>query len=503
MAVRCTVEEFGAVGDGAFNNTSALQRAIDACAEAGGGVVEIPAGVYRSGTIRLKSNVVLELLPGAEIRAVESLDAFPAAEPSVVGNFNFFLRHALIFADGADNVGIRGHGTINAMGACEAFRQTTWQVPDRYMNRPSAIRLVDCRNVRIQNVQIRDSAFWTLHLMACTDIVVHGINLVSRSPNYNNDGIDVDSCEDVRISDCFIDSEDDAISIKGTTARPCRRVMVNNCILSSHCNAVRVGAENFAAFEDIHFANCHIHNSGAGITFQNIDGYPMRRISFRGITMNGVALPMHLITNRKTYPVGVPDDEYPIPHGQRPAAIEDVVFDGIDGVNIGTYRGVGPVNTPCERTLLVPSTFSGHPDAPLARLTFRNVCLRYGGGGTEEDARERPCNINDRPNAGGKPYPVYGLLVRHARDVTIDNVRLEVGAADERPAVGLEFVRTLELHRLRVQRTGGPELVGLHHVEHETIANCSALVDDDALKPICLDEGGVFVMMAPFTSDER
>jgi len=489
-----TITDFGAEIGASIDNTIKIQAVIDTCSERGGGVVLVPPGVYLTGTLFLRDNVILELSPGAELRAVESLEAFPPHEPSVVGNFNFFLRHALIVADGVRSIGIRGSGTLNVRGAAEAFKQTTWKIPDRYQNRPSAIRFIDCENVRVRDIQIQDAAFWTFHLMACRDVVVQGITLASRSPNYNCDGLDIDSCEDVRVSDCRINSQDDAISIKGTTARPCRRIMINNCILSSDCNAIRVGAENFNSFEDIHFSNLHIHDSQLGITFQNIDGYPMRRISFANISMRRISIPIHIITNRKTYPVGVPEEDYPIPHGEGPASIEGLVFDNIHGDEIGHYEGCAPINKMRTITRRYPMMFSGHPQAPIKGLYLRNITMSFIGGGEDKDRKYQPENLNDRPNPKDTAFPVYGLLLRHVRRATIDNVELTFVDGDARPAVGLEYVEQARLSRLLLEAPASGEAVGTF--------DCREVVVEDSY---LLSSEGTFIPWAssPTALDER
>lgn len=479
--------ELGAVGDGATDSTMALQRAIDRCGEAGGGVVRIPAGIFRTGTLWLRSGVCLDLDAGAELRAIESLDAFPAHEPPVGGNYLCFMRHALIYAEKAVGIGLRGQGTINGMGGAPAFARRTDQLPGRYMNRPSVIRFVDCRNVRIENVQIRDSAQWTMHLMACSDVVIHGITLRSRSPNYNNDGIDVDSCEDVRISDCFIDSEDDAISIKATTARPCRRVMVTNCILSTHCNAIRVGCENFGTFEDLYFSNLHVYDSQVGIAMQNTDGHPMRRIAFNNLSLQRVAFPIHVITNRNTYPCGLPIERYPAPMGPAPAAIEDVRFEGVTGREIGCYEGMGTLNQFVRMTCRVPCLFSGHPDAPLRNLTLRNMDLEFIGGGSNEEVAARPERINDFTNVRAIHFPAYGMFLRHVRDALVSDVRLRVKAEDRRPAVLVEHSADVDFDRLVAQRSAASRVVRWHDAGQPHCAECQAIERDGRRVP--MEEG--------------
>ena len=436
------LSEFGGVGDDTFDNTPILQSLIDRCYSNGGGTICIPAGRFRSGTVVLKDNVGLYLEAGAELRAVEDMGAFPILEPTMSANYKMFFRHALIYAESAHNISIDGAGTLDGRGDSAVFARKSAVAPERYMHRPALVRLVDSSRVRIKNISIRDAASWSVHLMHCQDVHVHGITLHSRGPNYNNDGIDIDSCEAVRVSDCTIDSEDDAISIKATSANPCRRVLVSNCTLSSNCNAVRVGAENFGGFEDIRLSNCTIHDSAVGIAFQNIDGYPMRGIAFNGFTLRGVGVPIYMITNRKSYPVGIPLENYEVAQGDHPHQIEDISFTDIQGYGLGHYRGVAAIARFVEESYYTPAVFSGHPEARLCGLTLSNVRLRYETTSTDAgvDKTARVTDPNEELAPGKRPYPVFGLLIRHACKVAIHNLVIESTGADPRPAVGLENV---------------------------------------------------------------
>lgn len=433
------ITDYGAVKDSLSNNTMAIQSAIDDCHEKGGGIVSVPSGVFMTGTIFLRENVCLDLSPGSELRAIPDISFFPDTEPEIPGNGNVFFRHVLIKAENANNIGIRGQGTINGQGHAEAFKQRTKSAPEKFQYRPSILRFVNCKGIRLENIRLIDSGFWTVHLMASRDIVVHGISVYSRTANYNNDGIDVDGCEDVRISDCYINSLDDAISIKATGNRPVCRVMIDNCILSSHCSAVRMGAENFAGFEDIHFSDIHIYESRYGITFQNLDGFPMKRLSFRGISMNKVANPIHVVTGRESYPLGVLEKDYPCQPRSTPASIEDLVFDNITGSNIGYYKGAKIGNDTIEMIRHNAIILSGHPDALLKRCTMSNVQFRFIGGGKSEDNEKQLPDVNYLPN----PYiilstPVFGVVVRNTENLRLINIDLTCNEKDDRPAIAIE-----------------------------------------------------------------
>ncbi len=473
------IADYGAIGDSTTNNTRIIQSTIDLCSKDGGGTVIVPPGTYMTGTLYLKDNVILNLNPGSELRAIPDLDAFPIKVPGTPSNFNIFFRRAFIYAENVKNIGITGQGTINGQGQADAFKQTTWKIPDRYQNRPGLIRFVNCDNIKIENIKLINSAFWTLHLMASSDIVIHGISIISRTANYNNDGIDIDGCENVRISNCYINSLDDAISIKATGNHPSKRIMINNCLLSSHSNAIRVGAENFAGFEDVQFSNCHIFNSSNGITFQNIDGFKMKRISFNGITMHEVGIPIYVITGRKTYPIGVPEEEYPCPPGEYPASIEDLNFNNISGNNIGYYKGAGTGGDTITQVYRNAIILSGHKDAPLVRSSMSNINFHFNGGGSLEDDNVTLPEVNNIPNPSFESTPAYGIITRNTTNLKMSNVNLTYEGEDIRSAIIFENGSNTILNNLSVQSDGVLPAIKWYGGSKPYITNSSKTIENN------------------------
>lgn len=485
------IVNYGAKGDSSTNCTEAIQSAIDACSESGGGTVTVPSGVYLTGLITLKENVCLNLNPGSELRAIPGLDHFPVIEPNIPSNFNPFFRWALIYAEGANNICIKGQGTINGQGQAEEFERISPERPERYQNRPSILRIVDCKEVQIKDVKITNSAFWTLHLMGSQDILVHGISIYSRTANYNNDGIDIDGCKNVRISDCYITSGDDAISIKATGNRPVRNVMINNCLLTSNTNGVRVGAENYGGFEDIKFSNCHIFESGNGITFQNIDGNPMKRISFRDISMHEVATPIYIVTGNYSYPTGIPENEKPVPHKETPASIEDVIFDNITGTRIGYFKGIGVDHATRKRAYRTAVIVSGHPDAPLKRFTMSNVNFQFTGGGTRQDSRELLPEVNKVPNPRYESTPVYGIMARYIKNLRLSNVNLTYEENDVRGAVSIENSENAILNNVNAKSNGVLPVIMYYQTPQIQLNNCTETIKNKKIKDITKKNGKI------------
>ena len=222
----CNVRDFKAVGDGKAKDTAAIQKAIDSVSAAGGGMVLVPTGVYLCGTIQLRDNVTLHLAEGATILgSTEGSDYVNFA----AGGFNR-APLALVLAIKARNIAITGRGTINGQGGSFPHK-------DNAPGRPFGIKLVDCEDVLIADVRVRDAAAWVIHLLRCERAVVRGVRVWSHA-NYNNDGLDIDACSDVAVSQCHFDCQDDAICLKSTPDRICENIVISDCIASSHCNLI-------------------------------------------------------------------------------------------------------------------------------------------------------------------------------------------------------------------------------------------------------------------------
>ncbi|MFB3828683.1 MAG: glycoside hydrolase family 28 protein, partial [Bryobacteraceae bacterium] len=204
FAAAVNVRDHGAAGDGNRLDTMALQAAIDACARAGGGAVLLPPGRYLSGTLFLKSHVTLWLDPGATLLGSKDLNHYPVTVQKPRSYTDNYTDKSLIYAEDCENIGIAGRGTIDGQGA--AFKGP-------YKVRPYMIRVINCRDVAIDGVAIKDSPMWVQHYLGCEGVAIRGITVRSRV-NRNNDGIDIDACSRVRISDCDIWSGDDAIVLK-------------------------------------------------------------------------------------------------------------------------------------------------------------------------------------------------------------------------------------------------------------------------------------------------
>ena len=277
--------DFGAKADGKTLCTGAIQRAIDQCSNDGGGTVYLAPGVFLSGTIYLKSDVILKLDAGCTFLGSKDLKDYPPTVPAFRSYTDNYTDKSLIYAEKAERIAITGRGTIDGQGA-------SFKGP--YKVRPYTMRFIECSNVIVENITLRDSPMWMQHYLACDDVRVRGVTVRSRVNN-NNDGINIDSCHRVVISDCNISSGDDAIVPKSTSGRICRDVTVSNCVVSSRCNGLKMGTESNGGFKNIVMTGCAIYDTRlAGVALEIVDGGTMDRVVVSNIAMDGIGAPIFL-----------------------------------------------------------------------------------------------------------------------------------------------------------------------------------------------------------------
>jgi polygalacturonase len=368
------VRDYGARGDGKTLCTSAIQKAIDRCSKDGGGTVYLAPGTFLSGTVRLKSDVIMKLAAGSTLLGSEDLEDYPPTVQAFRSYTDNYTNKSLIYAEKAERISIVGRGTIDGQGA--SFKGS-------YMVRPYIIRFTECRNITVENITLRDSPMWMQHYMACDDVRISGVTVRSRVNN-NNDGINIDSCRRVVISDCNISSGDDAIVLKSTSARICRDVTVSNCVVSSLCNGLKMGTESNGGFKNIVMTGCAIYDTRlAGVALEIVDGGTMDRVVVSNITMDKIGAPIFLRLGNRARPF------------QK----------GAEKPGIGAMRNITISNIEATGANPTGCAIVGLPEAAIENVTLSNLRLSFDGGGTKADTGR---TVPEKPG----DYPEYSMFGR-------------------------------------------------------------------------------------------
>ena len=428
-------------------NTEAIQKAIDTCAEAGGGVVTVPSGIFLTGAINLRSHVELYLNRGAVIRGSLRI---PEDYP----------HRALIYADNIEDAGISGNGVIDGYSNHPSYKER-FRVNDG--KRPRGIFFNRCKRMSLHDFHIRNAGSWTVRLLGCDGVDINGISIYCLTQG-NNDGIDVDA-KNVTISNCNISCDDDGICLKSDLPdfMP-ENITVTNCVIASNCNPIKLGTSSYSGFRNVVFSNCVVrrteesviwdwgkeyrkvdsgtHTGLSGITVQSADGGVVENISFYNIVMEGIITPIFVCLNHR--------------HG-----------------NSGTIRNLQFNNIIAKADGIIPCLISGVPDSRIEGITLRDIIVEHEGG--EEAMGERlPENLKGYPENRmyGRFNPAGGLYIRHADNIIVDNFQVRQRNTDYRPVVVLDDVTDFRMRNLKAMGTKADKMV-------QTIDSKNVILLDD------------------------
>lgn len=385
------VREFGAVGDGKTLETAALNRAVTACAEAGGGIVYLPPGNYLTGTVELKSHVTLEIDAGAAILGSENPDDYPATK-SVWGDDSQMMA-PLIYAVDAENITITGRGTIDGQGAIW-WKRVRLNEPKKFppgpqtdedraearklsRGRPHMIRPVRCKDVLIEHVNLRNSAEWNVHPMLCDTVRIDGITISAPATNaHNTDGINPESCRNVQIVNCRIDTGDDCVTLKSginelgrRMGRPDENITIANCVMYHGHGGVTIGSEMSGGVRNVVVTNCVFNGTDIGIRIKSQRGRGgiVEGVSASNIVMVDVPSPFTITTFYGGS--DKPDEVHPVAEGT--PRYRDMLFSNISA------RGAKNAGS-----------ITGLREMPIENITFDNVHILAETGFTCTNAKD-------------------------------------------------------------------------------------------------------------------
>ena len=467
------VMEFGAVGDGKTLDTAAINRTIDDCHAAGGGTVYLPPGTYLSGMVILQSNVTLYLEAGSTLLGSKDISDYSSQSgPPAKGDAN--QKH-LIFARDAENVGLAGPGRIDGQGPLfwvpsgrkQLPLQEAWRDVATYdwkpLPRPSPmLEFYNCKNLRIEDVRIENAPGWTLRPIHCDNVFIRGISIKNPVIGPNCDGIDPTCCRNVFISDCLIDTADDAICLKsenpyGEELRVSKNITITNCVLSSCCNGLKFGTATHGGFENVTFTNSVIFNDDVPLSARVISGIDLAIVD--GGWMEGV-----MISNIRMQRVRTPIF---IRRGNRAPRADSTP---------GTLRGVMIENIYATNSILT-SSITGLPGFDVEDVTLSNIRIESEEGGSAEwvgrKIQEIPKSYPEARNFGR--LPSYGLYCRHVTGLRLRNIEFKSAATEARSAIFCDDVKHLDIDGLRSQPIVGTQpVVKLVQSKQAFLSNCSA-----------------------------
>ena len=443
------VMDFGAVGDGKTLDHTAINRAIDKAVENGGGQVVVPAGKFLCGSIHLKSNIDLHLMPGAVIVAAPSeMKAYDESEvfgfPEYQDGGHTYFHNSLIWAEGHHDISITGRGMIDGEGLTRKDTEKAGNVQGGSIGTgDKAIAIKMCRNVLIRDITIFRGGHFAIITTGCDLLTIDNVTI-----DTNRDGIDIDCCKYVTVSNTKVNTPfDDGIVLKSSYAlkKPVttEHVAITNCIVTGYklgslldgtyvpekvnwvCGRIKLGTESNGGYRNIAISNCTCMWS-SGLAFEEVDQGRMENISVSNITMEHVHhYPIYITTGcRNRGPKEVTSPSY--------AA----------NINISNV-------TVMDADSLAGIIITGMPGVPLQNVSLSNIYVQYRGGGHKvtSEYREQSTHYPEPRWAG--PTPAYGLFARHVDGLLLSDIHFETISPDERPDIMLIDVTHERLNNIR------------------------------------------------------
>jgi polygalacturonase len=488
-----SVKAFGATGNGKTVDTKAINNAINAASIAGGGTVYFPAGTYLSYSIRLKSNIALFFDQGCTLLAAD-LSAggkYDDPEPGAVNKFQDFghshWHNSLIWGENLENISILGTGVIWGKGLSRGFTETEgWEklgvkagpfMAAGIANKAIALKL--CRNVTLKDFTILNGGHFGILATGIDNFTIDNLKM-----DTNRDGIDIDCCQNVRVSNCTINSPyDDAICLKSSyalnVARPTQNVTITNCQVSGYdlgtfyngtyqrkewtqvpdqegpTGRIKFGTESNGGFKNITISNC-VFEFCRGLALETVDGALLEDITISNITMRDVTnSPIFLrLGARMRGPAGVPFGK-----------LRRVIISNINAYNADAHFA---------------SIIAGLPGNDIEDVQLNNIRIYYRPIDSPLSVIQAVVPEHEKtypePQKMGV-MPSYGFFIRHAKNITLNNVEVSYLGNETRPPFVVEDVKGIELRNVKVQPVPGTSMFLLKNVENILIKDSKGMQD--------------------------
>ena len=474
------IKDFGALGDGLHLDTDAINKTIDAAFKAGGGTVYFPAGNYLSFSIRLKSNISLYLSAGATIVAAnmeEHPGKYDDPEPNMWGDSlqyqdfgHSHFRNSLIWGEDLDNVSVLGSGLIYGKGLQK------WGKPTPGLGN-KAIALKKCRNVILRDFTVLHGGHFAILATGVDNLTINNLKI-----DTNRDAIDIDCCRHVRVSDCSLNSpNDDALVLKASYAlgyaAPTENVTITNCAVYGYdegtfldgtyettqkaapdkgvvTGRIKLGTESNGDFRNMTVSNCTFQHC-RGLALETVDGSVLENITVSNIVMDDILnAPFFFRLGRRMRG----------PAEMQVGSLKHVLIDNVIITASNLQYG---------------SMLMGIPGHDVEDIVFSNIMIKIKGGATKEQGAvivpENETSYPD-PQEFGK-IPAYGFYIRHARNITMHHITLQLENPDYRPPFILEDVKGADFSDIKVQIMPGVPVFDLKDVSNFSIHRVNNLKD--------------------------
>jgi polygalacturonase len=394
-----SIHDFGAVADGIADNTIAFTNAIEECCKNNGGRIVVGAGTYLTGPIHLKSNINLHLDEGAVILLGDNLDEWPPIKSRWEG-VECYGYSPCIYGENLKNVSITGTGKIDGCGRAwwNKFKKRKAQGQTQpisardkefaklnentdlsdcggggigsFFFRPPLIQFNNCSNVLLEGVTIRNSPFWNTHLLYCSDVIIKNTTFRNPAGGINGDGLDIDSCNGVKVFDCIFDVNDDCLCFKSGIGKdgmrvnkPCENIVIERCRMMRGHGSVVIGSETAGSIRNIEISDCVFNGTDRGLRIKSRRGRAgtVENITLNNITMNGVGCPivMHLY-----YECGARPEEIAALSDRNPRPVTETT---------PCIRNIRITNLTADNAQSAAAFLLGLPEKPIENILFENV----------------------------------------------------------------------------------------------------------------------------------
>jgi polygalacturonase len=468
------IVDYGAIADGKTLNTKAIQAAIDAANEAKGGEIIFPKGTFLSGSIEIKSEVNIFLEDGAVLLGSTNPNDYKALETEgrpVSPKSDDNSQLALILAHNANNISLSGKGLIDGQGRALALNidslyhsgilkdpnYNTKNLRPSETVRPKLFRFSECRQVKISDLTIKNGACWGLSFELCSKLTITHVALTNRA-YWNNDGMDITDCHNVKITNCDVNSADDGICLKSYYPGHFNdSIYIAGCTIRSSASAIKFGTASYGGFKNVVINHIKIFDTfRSAIALESVDGGVIENINIQNINAvnTGNAIFIRLGHRDVKTPgivknVLIKDVKVQVPFGRA-----DINYD-MRGPEVDFFHNP------------IPSSIVGIPGHHVENVVLENIEISYPGRASKGMAYV-PLGRLDQVMEMEKNYPefsmfgelpAWGFYVRHASGITFKNIKLTLAYQDFRPAFIFDDVGGLKMEQIKLPAQGKDEII--------------------------------------------